>query len=386
MSIFSKIKYKKHREYVDNIEWTNYTSDILMWRFPRYKAEIKNGAQLTVSKTQVAVLVSDGQFADVYQPGCYKLTTANMPILATLKRWKYGFDSPFKVDIYFVNTKQFWNINWAMDNPIVMHDTEFENISVHATGIYCFQVKSNPIKFIRNVGATEKNFTTESVTAKLQNFAVSKFTDYLTISKISILDLVSNLNEFSSELTIALKNDFSDYGLDLIKFSVKEIILPEDVRKVIDKRIEKINLKKRSTNTHKSFTDSFVDGSNNLTDAGSHPRNAMGIGIGLTRTRKMAQEMVGYQDEQRRSGESDNLSDANLNKAQRIPLQATYYIAIGGVQQGPFRKTHLHQMVVKGQLTPDTLVWTMGMASWERAKAIHSLSELFSTTPPPPPL
>ncbi|NLA64270.1 MAG: DUF4339 domain-containing protein [Bacteroidales bacterium] len=383
MSIFSKIKYKKFREYVDIIDWTSYTSDILIWPFPRFKAEIKNGAQLTVSKTQVAVLVSDGQFADVYHPGTYKLTTENMPILATLKRWKYGFDSPFKVDVYFVNTKQFWNIDWATDSSIVMHDSEFENTSMQATGIYCFQVKSNPIKFIRNVGGTEKNFTTESATIKLQSFAISKFTDYLAISKISILDLVSNLNEFSSELTIALKNDFSDYGLNLMKFSVKEIILPENVRKVIDKRIEKNNLKKRSTYTQKTFTDSLVGGSNNLTDAGSHPRNAMGIGIGLTRAKRMAQEMTDYQDDQRTAVQSDKTIDANVKEVPRISQQALYYIAISGVQQGPFRKIHLQQMVVNGQLTPDTLVWTMGMAGWERAKSIPSISELFSKAPPP---
>ena len=386
MSIFSKIKYKKFREYVDIIEWSIYTSDILIWRFPRYKMEIKNGAQLIVNKTQVAVLVSDGQFADVYPPGSYKLNTANMPILATLKRWKYGFDLPFKVDIYCVNTKQFWNINWATKNPIVMHDSEFENISMQATGIYCFQVKSNPIKFIRKIGATERDFTSENVTAKLHSFAISKFTDYLTVSKISILDLASNLNEFSSELTIALKNDFSEYGLDLMKFSVKEITLPEDVRKVIDKRIEKEALNKRNKHTHKSFFDSLGGQPSNMTDAGSHPSNAMGVGIGLTKTRKMAQEMVDFHAEQRTTVQSDNQIDDNLKKAPPRPQQAMYHIAIGGVQQGPFRKSHLQQMVIKRQLTHNTLVWTMGMARWERAYLVPSIADLFKVNPPPPPL
>lgn len=373
MSIFSKIINKKFREYVDIIEWTNDTSDILIWRFPRYKAEIKNGALLTVSKTQVAVLVSEGQFADVYQPGSYKLTTANMPVLATLKRWKYGFDSPFKADIYFVNTKQFWNIDWDTKNPIAMHDSEFENINMHAFGVYCFQVKPNPIKFIRNVVKIDKDFTSENVTGELQKFAVSKFTDYIAISKISIFDLVSNLKEFSSELTLALKNDFSDNGLDLMKFSVKEIILPEDVRKVIDKRIEKDAINKKNTYTHNRFSDPLISRPSNLTDAGSIPSNAMSVGVGLNRAKKMSQK----------TEQCDTSTNANLKKAPPIPRQTMYHIAVGSVQQGPFPKKQLQQMVVSGQLTADTLVWTMGMAGWERAKTIPSLSELFNKNPPP---
>lgn len=105
MGLFNKIKQKAFGEFIDIIEWTDNTADTMIWRFPRYQAEIKNGAQLTVRETQIAVLVNEGQFADVFQPGRHELTTSNMPILTTLKGWKYGFNSPFKVDVYFVNTK-----------------------------------------------------------------------------------------------------------------------------------------------------------------------------------------------------------------------------------------------------------------------------------------
>ncbi len=385
MSIFSKIKLKKFREYIDIIEWTNNMSDILIWHFPRYKTEVKNGAHLIVDKTQVAVLVSDGQYADVYEPGCYNLTTTNMPILATLKRWKYDFDSPFKVDIYFVNTKQFWNMHWSTENPIVMHDSDIDSVSMHASGLYCFQVKSNPIKFIRNVVGVDGKFTAESVQKELLNFVVARFTDYLIMSKITILDLVSNLNEFSSELTIALKNDYSDYGLELLKFSVEKIILPEDVKKVIDKRIEKKIAHNKSHYTQTPFTDSFRSPLSKPTDTRNIPNNTIGSGIGLDRARKMAQEMAEYQDGHLASVKSDAIVNANLRKESPppIPKEPMYHIAIGGVQQGPFKESQLQQIVKQGQLTPNTLVWTMGMANWEEAKSIPSLSHLFRAVPPP---
>ena len=134
MALFNKIKQKAFGEFIDIIEWTDDTSDTMIWRFPRYNSEIKNGAQLTVRETQVAVLVNEGQFADVFQPGRHELTTSNMPILTTIRGWKYGFNSPFKVDVYFVNTKQFLNQRWGTANPIMMRDPEFGPIRLRAFG------------------------------------------------------------------------------------------------------------------------------------------------------------------------------------------------------------------------------------------------------------
>ena len=185
MSLFKKIRRKAINEFIDIVEWTEETATTLIWRFPFYQAIIKNGAILTVRESQVAVLVNEGQLADVYKPGYYKLTTNNMPILSGLKGWKYAFDAPFKVDIYFVNTQEFLNINWATKNPIIMQDPEFGPIRLRAFGSY---------------------------------------------------DLAENLNEFSSELLIALKDDFSNYGIELTKITLEKITLPEVMEASIDKR------------------------------------------------------------------------------------------------------------------------------------------------------
>ena len=177
MAFFNKLKEKAFGEFIDIIEWTDSSSDTMIWRFPRYNAEIKNGAQLTVRETQVAVLVNEGQFADVFQPGRYELTTNNMPILTTIKGWKYGFNSPFKVDVYFVNTKQFLNQRWGTANPIMMRDPEFGPIRMRAFGSYNFRVQADPIPFIRNVAGTSGEFTTEGISEQLRNFVITKFTD-----------------------------------------------------------------------------------------------------------------------------------------------------------------------------------------------------------------
>ena len=381
MGLFNKLR----NEFIDIIEWTDNTSDTMIWRFPRYQAEIKNGAQLTVRESQVAILVNEGQFADIYQPGRHVLSTNNMPILSTIMGWKYGFNSPFKVDVYFVNTKQFINIKWGTANPIMLRDPEFGPIRMRAFGSYCFRVNADPRKFITNVAGTSGNFTAEAITDQLRNFVITKFTDYLGESKIAALDLASNLNEFSAGLTEGLKPDFEEYGLELTKFLVENISLPESVEKALDKRTSMGVIGKMGTYTQMQFADSLVEGA--VSGGGNVAGNAMGMGMGFAMANQMTNQMAGQmaQPGMQQAQQQPTMGAGAPGMPPPTPQQPTFHISVNGQQQGPFGLPQLQQMVQSGQLTRDTYVWTSGMASWDFAKNVPALAALFGATPPPPP-
>lgn len=381
MALFNKIKQKAFGEFIDIIEWTDDTSDTMIWRFPRYNSEIKNGAQLTVRETQVAVLVNEGQFADVFQPGRHELTTSNMPILTTIRGWKYGFNSPFKVDVYFVNTKQFLNQRWGTANPIMMRDPEFGPIRLRAFGSYNFRVQEDPIPFIKNVAGTSGEFTTEGISEQLRNFVITKFTDYLGESKIAALDLAANMNEFSQELTIGLKDDFAEYGIELTRFLVENISLPEAVEEALDRRTSMGVIGNMTAYTQMQFADSLKDSANNPAGGGNLAGDAMGAGIGLAMAGQMAGQMTNPQAGQFHGGQQPPQQAAPTPPP--MPQQTTYHVAVGGVQQGPFPVSQLQQMIQQGQLTRDTLVWTAGMPAWAAANSVQELSQLFGAVPPP---
>lgn len=383
MGLFGKIKEKAFNEFIDIIEWMDDTSDTMIWRFPRYQSEIKNGAQLTVRETQVAVLVNEGQFADVYQPGCYQLTTQNMPILTTLKGWKYGFNSPFKVDVYFVNTKQFLNLRWGTANPIMMRDPEFGPIRIRAFGSYCFKIEPDPIKFIRNVAGTDGNFTTESISEQLRNFVITQFTDYLAESKIAALDMAANLNEFSANLTEALKSDFSEYGIELTKFLVENISLPEAVEEALDRRTSMGVIGNMGVYTQMQFADSLKVAAENG-GGGSPAGDAMGMGMGFAMAGQMANQMTNPQNQQY-NGAPNAQMPGGAAVPPPMPGQTMYHIAVNGAQQGPFNMEQLTAMAQQGRLNAQTLVWTAGMAGWVAAGTVPALSSLFGVVPPPPP-
>ncbi len=149
MGLFSKLA----GQLIDVIEWKDNSADTMVYRYDRNGKEIMMGAQLTVRESQVAVMVNEGKIADVFQPGRYELSTQNMPIMTALQSWKFGFNSPFKAEVYFINTKQFLEQRWGTSNPVMMRDAEFGMIRLRAFGIYSFRV-SDPVAFLKEVFGT----------------------------------------------------------------------------------------------------------------------------------------------------------------------------------------------------------------------------------------
>ena len=184
MGIFDKLR----NEFIDIIEWTDPSADIIVWKFPRYQNEIKMNAKLTVRESQVAVFMNEGKIADVFQPGMYTLTTQNMPILSTLQGWKYGFNSPFKADVFFVSMRQFTNQKWGTKNPVMLRDAEFGPLRLRAFGSYAFRVKDAGA-FLKEVAATNPEFTVEGINEQLRNLAVSRGMEAVAEAKIPVLDL-----------------------------------------------------------------------------------------------------------------------------------------------------------------------------------------------------
>ncbi|MEL6845041.1 MAG: SPFH domain-containing protein, partial [Bacteroidota bacterium] len=136
MGLFDFIK----GQFIDVIEWVDYQRDVLVWKFPDQDKEVKMGAQLTVRESQAAILINEGKMADVFEPGRYELTTRNMPIMTTINSWKYGFDSPFKVDIYYFNTRQFTDNKWGTPSPVTIPDSKFGQVELRSFGTYNFRI------------------------------------------------------------------------------------------------------------------------------------------------------------------------------------------------------------------------------------------------------
>jgi membrane protease subunit (stomatin/prohibitin family) len=222
-------------QFIEVIEWLNNSGNTMLYRFPVQGQEIKNGAQLIVRESQVAVFVHEGQIADVFPPGRYTVDGGNTPILSKIGAWKTGFNSPFKAEVYFVNTKQFTDLKWGTSNPIMIRDADFGMVRLRAFGIYTIRV-ADPRSFIKEVAGTNGRFETEDIEGQLKRTLVSGFTDALGESKIAALDLASNYDELSKFSRTKLNEEFKGFGLELTKFIIENISLPAEVEAAMDKR------------------------------------------------------------------------------------------------------------------------------------------------------
>ena len=287
MGILNKIR----GEFIDIIEWLDPTNNTIIHRFERYQNEIKNGAKLTVRESQQAIFINEGQIADIFKPGMHTLSTQNLPILATLKGWKYGFNSPILAEVYFVSTKQFTDLLWGTPNPIMLRDPEFGPIRIRANGNYAMKI-TDPAMFIKTIAGTDGSFTTESITNQLRNVAITRFTDAIAESKIPVLDMASNFDEISKFCENKMKPEFQEYGIELIKFLVASITLPENVEEALDKRSSMTIIGDMSKFTQFQVAESMEAAANNP-GGGASEGIGMGMGFGMANA-MMVQMGQGY--------------------------------------------------------------------------------------------
>ena len=223
-------------ELLEIIEWTDDSRDILSWRFPDEDKAIKRGAQLIVRESQVAQLVYLGEFGDTFGPGKHTLTTDNIPILTRLKSWKYGLESPFKADVYFVNTRLFTGNKWGTANPIMMRDDDFGIVRARAFGTYDFRIV-DPKLFLKEVAGSDHTFRLDEFADTMRSRIVSCFADALASSQIPVLDASTRYTELGEAL-LPLINPVvgARYGLMIDSFIVENVSVPPEVEEAIDKR------------------------------------------------------------------------------------------------------------------------------------------------------
>lgn len=363
---------------IDVIDWLDDSGDTLVWRFPDGDNEIKNGAKLTVREGQVAVFVSEGQIGDVFGPGLYTLTTQNIPVLTSLQSWKYGFNSPFKAEVYFINTRQYPDLKWGTKNPIMLRDADFGAVRLRAFGTYAIRV-SQPSVFLKEIVGTDGHYSTDDIEDTLKSRLVSAFTHMLGEAKVPALDLASNYRTIGDKAQSMMSPDFEALGLSLTKFIIENISLPPNLEKALDKRGEVGIMGGIGQYTQ-------VQAASAMMAAAENPNGGLaGAGVGLGAGMMMGQQFAGAMG-QPMMGQPMQQPPAMAAP----PPMPQFYANIGGQQAGPFGMPQLQQYVGAGQLTAQSLVWTQGMANWLPAGQVPQLGALFAAPPPmpgaPPPM
>ena len=372
MDIWKKLK----GELIDIVEAPDTSRDLLVYRFPRMDNEIKWSAKLIVREGQVAVFVDQGKIADVFQPGIYTLDTKNLPILSTLLGWKYGFQSPFKCEVYFVTTRQFTDLKWGTMNPIMLRDAEFGPVRLRAFGTYSMKCVDGG-QLIKEIVGASSTFTVDGITDQLRNMIVSRFAEVLGESKIPALDLAANYSELGGFIGQAIKPDLQKMGLDLVQLLVENISLPPEVEQALDTRTKMGVI--GNLNAYSQFQAAEA-----MRDAAKNPNGGAGQGVGLGVGFAMAQQLSQQYAQQQQQPGNFNPVSGQMGGPPPIPSAAAFFVAINGQQAGPFDAAALAQRVAAGQITRESLVWKQGMANWAPAATVSELASVFGAGGPPP--
>ncbi len=375
MGIFDEIKKKLSHEFIDIIEWLDSTDDTIVHRFERYQNEIKNGAQLIVREGQTAVFINEGQLADVFTPGTYTLNTKNLPILATLKGWKYGFNSPFKAEVYFVNTHLFTDEKWGTKNPITLNDDRFGLVEIRAFGTYAFKI-NDAGKFIIDIVGTDANFTNFEINEHLKSLISTRFTDTVGEANLPIELYAANTTELSETCLEVMQPEFNSVGISLEKFFIENVSMPEELKKEIFEysRIDKLDLDKLT----KFKTAKAIEAA--AANEGGTAGAGMGMGMGFV----LAQQMGGMMNPMGGQPGAAAPQQTSPVTPPPMPVQVHYFYASNGQQSGPVTFDQLKALFANRTINKDSLIWKQGMANWTALKDIEELKSFLGGSTPPP--
>ncbi|MBO7598514.1 MAG: SPFH domain-containing protein [Bacteroidales bacterium] len=382
MGLFDKAKELIKGELIDVVEWLDNSQNIILHRFDRRNdGAIKNGAQLTVRESQVAVFVNEGEIGDIFTPGRYELTTNNLPILTKLKSWKYGFDTPFKCEVYFINTKVFTAQKWGTPANFYVRDQDFGRVTIRAFGTYSMQV-TDAAKFIQKLSGTNGEYTTNDIADELRSIIVTNLVSTIGESGKSLLDFAAEQSKMSKVVEQRINSE-SDYGLTFTKFLISSITLPEELQKKLDEGTGMNMLGDMNKYQQMSMADAMkAAASNPGNGGGGQGMMEMMMMNNMMQNQQMQQQML-----QQQMMQNQGYGQAGYGQAAPPPPppMSQYYVAVNGQQQGPFPLQTLQQMAAQGQFTPSTQVWKQGMAGWAAASTVAELSQVFGAVPPPPP-
>jgi membrane protease subunit (stomatin/prohibitin family) len=368
---------KLRGELVDIVEWIDDTRNTLVWRFPRYQNEIKNGARLVVRPGQTAVFVDRGRVADVFAPGSYVLTTKNLPLLTTLRGWEYGFNSPFKAEVYFVATRQIADLKWGTPNPVLLRDPEFGPLRVRGFGTYTLKA-SKPEALLAELVGTDGSFEADEIDVLLRSIIANEFAQIVAGTEISVVDLASNYGRLSEELRRAVLARIDEaYGLDLPQLYIVNISVPEQVEQALDARSSMGVLGDMGRYQQYQLGTAIPTAAAN--PAGGLAGAGLGLGMGLAALSAGAPGLAGV------APGAGVVTKAPLPVIPPVPDAdpAVWYVGAAGRSFGPYSVSQLAQAATAGQLTRESLVWGPGMDAWTPVARVARLVSLFA--PPPPP-
>lgn len=308
-------------EFLEVIHWEDDSNDTMVWKFPMTsKQQIKEGAQLIVRESQVAIFQYQGQIADVYEPGKYRMSTDTTPVLTSLSNWKHLFENHFKTDVYFVNTKQFLGQKWGTSNPIMMRDADFGLVRLRAFGVFSFRV-TDAVKFLKEAFGSSQLYTVDGIISHLKSQLVSTFSDALGESKIPAIELAASYDELSKLVQQKLDEKFGIFGLSVADFQIENISLPPEVEAAIDKRSQMGALGNMDQYMKYQTAEAIRDAAKN---EGGMAGMGAGLGAGAGIGQAMAQSMMQQPQPQQPAAPAAAPMMACPNCSKQIPVGSKF--------------------------------------------------------------
>lgn len=363
---------------IDVVKWEVNSKEIVH-KFP--SEDLRIGTQLVVYAGQTAFFVKGGKILDCFEAGTYTIKTENIPLLNKIINLPFGGNSPFKAEVWYVNTLAILDTKWGTPTPLQLEDPVYGVIvPVRAFGQYGIKIDS-PRLFLESLVGNAASFSVDKIDSYFKGKMMSMFSnllsDKMVKDNISVLTINSHLTEMSVFIQSEVDKEFKKYGLTLETFNVMSVNVPEDDPSYV-KLKEAKDLAARIKITGKDIYQ--MERSFNVMDTAAANEGGAGgmmnMGVGLAAGMGIGNQMGAM------AAQTINTQMA----PPPLPQTANYYLAINGQQQGPYDTSAIASYIQGGQITRDTLAWRQGMPTWSPLGSMPEFANMFGACPPPIPM
>ncbi len=376
MGLWDSLKNQVGAQFLDVLEWTDDSRDTLVYRFPTFQKAIQDGGTLVVREGQAAVFVSEGKISEVFGPGTHEISTRTKPIMAFFESIKYGFNMPYKGEVYFVSTRQLIDQKWGTANPIPVRDADLGVVRIRAFGAFAFRI-SDPTVFMREIVGTAGLLTTDAITGQLKRKLVSALADTLGESKIPLLDLAAHYMDFGDTLRQRMTGWFeANYGISLTDFIVENISVPPEVEQMMDKRSSMALAGDMNTFTQFQAANAMEAAAKSPGGGGAFMEAGLGLAMGGAMGAALGRAQA--------SPPGAFSPQMGLTGAAPPPLPGASSYHYAG-PDGVSVVLAVAEIAIRVRAQPGRhLVWKEGMPGWVEAASVAEIAAVMPPAVPPP--
>ncbi len=268
------------------IEWADQKEGMLFWKWQNQ--EIKKGSKLIIRPGQDAIFLYNGKCEGVFEEeGNFDIESDIIPFLSTLKAFKFGFNTPLRAEVLFINTLE-QLVKWGTKNAINLQAPGLPGgMPIRAFGTFSCKIADHDV-LIDKLAGVRASYSVEDVKERIIANLDQLLMAHIAKEGRDMFNLQVDARNIAAGIREELDADMLKLGISITEFNIESFNYPEEIRKMQEKAAGQAMVGDVNKYTQMAMADSFGKGGSN---GGSIAADMASMQMGMVMGQQMMQNM-----------------------------------------------------------------------------------------------